>query len=173
MIAGMMLMMTLAVPAEPQTPANPTLASLRGSFDVVKGYVLKAAEQVPEEHYAFAPVPTVRSMGAIFAHIADGNFGICGLASGEKAPLSGIEKTRKTKAEVIDALTQSFKFCEAAFDGMTAARADEVVKFFLPGSHNRLGVLAFNNAHQFEHYGNIVTYMRIKGMVPPSSAGRM
>lgn len=173
MIGGMMLVVTLALPAAPQAPANPTVASLRGTFDLVKGWLLKAAEQVPEEHYAFAPVPTVRSMGAIFGHIADANFGICGTASGEKPAMSGIEKTKKTKAELRDALAQSFKFCEAAFDGMTGARADEVVKFFLPGTSTRLGVLAFNNAHDAEHYGNIVTYMRMKGLVPPSSAGGM
>lgn len=174
MIAGMMLMMTLALPAAPQTPANPTVASLRGTLDLVKGWLLKAAEQVPEEHYAFAPAPTVRSLGAIFGHIADANFNICSVASGEKPVMSGsIEKTKKTKAELRDALAQSLKFCEAAFDGMTAARADEVVKFFVPGTNTRLGVLAFNNAHNFEHYGNIVTYMRMKGLVPPSSAGGM
>ena len=172
---GMMLVMALAGPAAPpQAPASPTVASIRGTYDVVKGYLLKAAEQVPEEHYAFAPAPTVRTMGAIFGHIADANFNICSAASGEKTGQAGsIEKTKKTKAELRDALAQSFKFCDAAFDGMTAARADEVVKFFLPGSTTRLGVLAFNNAHDFEHYGNIVTYMRIKGLVPPSSAGGM
>ena len=173
MIGGMVLVMTLVMPAAPQTATNPTVANLRATLDVVKGWVLKAAEQVPEEHYAFAPAPTVRSMGAIFGHIADANFGICGTASGEKPAMSGIEKTKKTKAELRDALAQSFKFCEAAFDGMTGARTDEVVKFFLPGTSTRLGVLAFNNAHNFEHYGNLVTYMRLKGLVPPSSAGGM
>ena len=56
---------------------------------------------------------------------------------------------------------------------MTAARVDEVVKFFRPAPTTRLGALAFNNAHDFEHYGNIVMYMRMKGLVPPSSAGGM
>jgi len=175
MISSVLLVVTLAVPAAPaQAPANPTVASLRGAFDLVKGWVLKAAEQVPEEHYAFAPAPTVRSLGAVLGHIADANFSICGMASGEKSPATGsVEKTKKTKAELRDALAESFKFCDAAFAGMTGARADEVVKFFLPGTHTRLGVLGFNNAHNAEHYGNIVTYMRIKGLVPPSSAGSM
>jgi uncharacterized damage-inducible protein DinB len=175
MLGGMMVVMTLAGPAAaPQAPASPTVASIRGTYDMVKGWLLKAAEQVPEEHYAFAPAPTVRTMGAVFGHIADANFNICSAASGEKTGQAGsIEKTKKTKAELRDALAQSFKVCDAAFDGMTGARADEVVKFFLPGSTTRLGVLAFNNAHDAEHYGNIVTYMRIKGLVPPSSAGGM
>ena len=166
----------LAAPSFEQaasTSVSPTVASLRGMQDVVKGYITKAAAQVSEDLYAFKPTPDVRSMGELFAHIADANFGICGMASGQKPPMTGISKTKKTKAELTEALAASFTFCESAFDGMTDARAAEVVKFFLPGTHTRLGVLAFNAAHDFEHYGNIVTYMRLKGMVPPSSAGGM
>jgi uncharacterized damage-inducible protein DinB len=85
--------------------------------------------------------------------------------------MSGVEKSKTTKADLQAALAESFKFCDAAFDGLTAARANEAIKFFLP-NQTRLSVLAFNAAHDFEHYGNIVTYMRMKGMVPPSSAGR-
>jgi uncharacterized damage-inducible protein DinB len=139
-----------------------------------QGYLTKAAAQVPEDQYAFKPTPEVRSMGEVFAHVADANFGICGMVGGDKPPMSGIEKTKKTKAEITEALAASFAFCEKVFDSMTDARANEVVpKFFVPGTHTRLGVLAFNAAHDFEHYGNIVTYMRLKGMVPPSSARGM
>jgi uncharacterized damage-inducible protein DinB len=154
--------------------ANQTIGSVRGMTDMVKGYLTKAAAQVPEDQYAFKPTPEVRSMGEVFAHVADANFGICGMVGGDKPPMSGIEKTKKTKAEITEALAASFAFCEKVFDSMTDARANEVVpKFFVPGTHTRLGVLAFNAAHDFEHYGNIVTYMRLKGMVPPSSARGM
>ncbi len=171
------LVLAATAPLEQTAPAagtaNPTIGSVRGMTDLVKGWLTKAAAQVPEEHYAFKPAPEVRSMGEIFAHVADANFMICGMVSGQKPPMSGIAKTKKTKAELTEALTASFTFCDSAFDGMTDARANEVIKFFVPGTHTRLGVLAFNAAHDFEHYGNIVTYMRMKGMVPPSSAGGM
>jgi uncharacterized damage-inducible protein DinB len=167
--------LALAGQAPPaQAPATPTVATVRATFDRVKGWLLKAADQVPEEHYAFAPVPTVRSLGALFAHVADGNYGICSVATGEKPAVAGsVEKTKKTKAEIREALAESFKFCDAAFDSLTGARAEELVKGMGPGTNTRLGALAYNNAHDFEHYGNIVTYMRIKGLVPPSSAGGM
>lgn len=164
------LMLTAAAPME-QSAQNATIGSTRAMFDLVKGYLTKAAAQVPEEHYAFKPTPDVRSMGEVFAHVADSNFMICGMVSGQKPLMSDIAKTKKTKAELSEALVASFKFCDGAFDGMTDARANEVIKFFIPGTHTRLGVLAFNAAHDFEHYGNIVTYMRLKGMVPPSSSG--
>ncbi len=168
------ILLTTPVLDQTATPAgNPTTASIRGTLDLVKEYLTKAAAQVPEDQYAFKPTPDVRSMGELFAHVADANFGICGAAGGEKPPMTGIEKSKKTKAEITQALTESFAFCEKVFAGITDARANEVVKFFLPGTHTRLGVLAFNGAHAFEHYGNVVTYMRLKGMVPPSSAKGM
>ena len=173
---ALMVMTTAQAPAPAaQAPAGTagTVASVRGGLDIVKGYLIKAAEQVPEDMYAFKPVATVRSMGELFGHVADANFMICGMVSGQKPSMTGIEKSKTTKADLQAALAESFKFCEAAFDGLTDARAHEVVpKFFLPGTHTRLGVLTFNTAHDFEHYGNIVTYMRMKGLVPPSSAGR-
>jgi len=169
----LLTLMLLATPPPDQTPpaanASPTIGSVRGMLNLAKDWLTKAAAQVPEEHYAFKPTPDVRSMGEVFGHVADANFGICAMASGQKPPMSGIEKSKKTKAELTEALTASFDFCDKAFDSMTDARANEVIKFFLPGTHTRLGVLAFNAAHDFEHYGNIVTYMRMKGLVPPSS----
>jgi uncharacterized damage-inducible protein DinB len=196
MMTGMLLL-AAALAAAPQTPtaapqtpatapaaaaqaaapaqapaAGAQTASIRGTYDIVKGYLLKAADQVPEEHYAFKPTADVRSLGALFGHIADANFGICGTASGDKPAMTGIEKSKTSKAELKEALAASFAFCDKAFASMTDARAAETVKFFLPGAHTRLGILAFNSAHDFEHYGNVVTYMRLKGLVPPSSAGQ-
>ena len=159
--------------AAPQAGASSTVASIRGAHDAVKGYLLKAADQVSEDLYAFKPTPEVRSMGQLFGHVANANFMICGMVSGQKGTMGDIEKTKTTKADLRAALEASFKFCDDAFASITDANANETVKFFLPGTHTRLGVLAFNNAHQFEHYGNIVTYMRMKGMVPPSSAKGM
>jgi len=150
--------------------ADPAVVGIRSTHDLVKGNILKAAAQVPEDMYAFKPTPDVRSMGALFGHIADANFMICAAASGEKPSMSGIEKEKTAKKDLVAALEASFTFCESAFAGMTAARANETVKFFVPGTYTRLGILAFNSAHDFEHYGNIVTYMRLKGLVPPSSS---
>ena len=167
------LMLVTTAQAPQASSISATIGSARGVHDTVKGWLLKAADQVSEENYAFKPTKDVRSLGEVFGHIADANFMICSAASGQKAPMSGVEKSKKTKAELREALAESFKFCDAAFASITDANANETVKIFLPGTHTRLGVLAFNNAHEWEHYGNIVTYMRLKGMVPPSSAGGM
>ncbi len=166
------LLLALTTAFAPQTQSDPTIASTKVGLDVVKGYVLKAIDQVPEDMLAFKPTPDIRSMGQLFGHIADANFQICSAATGKKPEMQGIEKTKTTRADLKAALEASFKFCEAGFDGLTPATANETVKFFLPGNQTRLGVLTFNTAHDFEHYGNLVTYMRLKGLVPPSSAPR-
>lgn len=166
------LLLTATIALAPQAQADPTITSTKAGLAVVKGYILKAIDQVPEEMFSFKPTPDIRSMGQLFGHIADANYLICGIATGKKPEMEGIEKTKTTKADLKAALEASFKFCDAGFDGLTPATANESVKFFVPGAHTRLGVMTFNTAHDFEHYGNLVTYMRLKGLVPPSSAPR-
>ena len=165
-LTGCCAVLLAAAPALAQTPL--TDAS-KGQFAIVKGYVTKAAEQVSEADYAFKATPDVRSLGAIFAHIADGNFSICSTASGATSPMSdSVEKTKTSKADIQKALAESYAYCDAQFAAMTQAKSMEMTKFF-GGEQPRIAVMAFNTAHNFEHYGNVITYMRLKGMVPPSS----
>ena len=125
----------------PQAPPDPTIASTKTQLLAVKGYVLKAIDQVPDDLLAFKPTPDIRSMGQLFGHIADANFQICSMATDKKPEMANIEKTKTTKADLKTALEASFKFCEAGFDGLTTATANETVKFFLPGTTTRLGAL--------------------------------
>jgi uncharacterized damage-inducible protein DinB len=149
---------------------NPFTDAVKAQLAQIKNPVTRTAEKVPEDLYAFKPVPEVRSLGQLIAHIADGNFGICGAASGMKPTMSGVEKSTQGngKAALQKALAASFEFCEQAVAAMDDKKGAETVKTFL-GVQSRLGVLAFNNSHVNEHYGNLVTYMRLKGIVPPSS----
>jgi uncharacterized damage-inducible protein DinB len=141
----------------------------------VKGYLTKTAEQVSEENYAFKPTPDVRSLGNLIGHVADANFMFCSVATGAANPMKGvsIEKTKTSKADLQKALADSFAYCDAQFAATTDAKGGTEMVDLFGNKHPRLGVLALNNAHNFEHYGNLVTYMRLKGMVPPSSQGRM
>ena len=107
----------------------------------------------------------------MFAHIADGQYEFCGAAIQGKPVDKGVEKTAKGKTEIVKALNEAFAYCEAAYADLTDAKAAETVKFF-GMTATRLGIMDFNVAHNMEHYGNLVTYMRLKGIVPPSSAPR-
>lgn len=152
-------------------PANPLTAGIKSAFDMSKGNITKAAEQVPENLYSFKATPDVRSLGQLFGHVANANYMICGAVSGQKGPGVDIEKTMTAKADLVKALGESFAFCDKVFAGMTDAEGAKAVQFF-GNQQAKLSVLAFNNMHNYEHYGNIVTYMRLNKMVPPSSQGR-
>jgi len=135
---------------------------------MTKNYVLKAAEEMPEENYSFKPVSTVRSFGQLVGHVADAQYEFCAAVIGDGNKGPGAEKNKTSKADLIQALKDAFAYCDQAYDGMTDAHAADIVDFFgrkLP----KLAVLDYNVAHNDEHYGNMVTYMRIKGLVPPSS----
>jgi uncharacterized damage-inducible protein DinB len=159
-----------AAPAAAQG-GNPYTTAAQQQFNVVKGNILKAAEKMPDEHYAFKPSPDVRTFGQLVAHIADASQMMCALASGGTRPSESVEKTKTSRADLQKALADAFAACDTAFAGMNDQKGTEMVKFFF-GDQPRLSVLSFNTAHNFEHYGNMVTYMRIKGLVPPWSEGR-
>ena len=173
LVAAALAVAVVPASAFAQASANPFTDAVKAQLAQIKDPVTRTAEKVGEDLYAFKPTPEVRSLGQLIAHIADGNFGICGAASGQKPPMSGVEKSSqgKGKAELQKALAASFAFCESALAGLDDKKGAETVKTFL-GVQPRLGVLAFNNSHVNEHYGNLVTYMRLKGIVPPSSEPR-
>jgi len=152
--------------------ANPYTTATKAQHDLIKGNITKAAAKMAEADYSFAPTPEVRTLGRLLGHIANANYMICSVAAGEKSPASGnFEETAKSKADLVKALEGAFAYCDGVYAKMTDASGADKVKYFL-GEQPKLSVLAFNNAHNMEHYGNLVTYMRIKGVVPPSSEGR-
>ena len=142
-------------------PAKVQLAALTG-------FVIRSAEKVPEDLYAFRPTPEVRSMGQLYGHVADALFAMCATAAGSKPPRTGIEKTVSAKPELVAALKEGVSYCNTVLDGMTDQKGVETVPFYF-GPTPRLSVLYFTVTHTYEHYGNLVTYMRLKNIVPPSS----
>lgn len=150
---------------------NPISAGQKAQYTSVKNNILRSAEKMPEADYAFKPTPEVRNFGQLLAHVADANYMICSIASGKTNPAPGVEKTKTTKADIVQALKESFAYCDPVYDGMTDAQGVEIVKMF--GSQvAKLTALSANTGHDMEHYGNIVTYLRMKGIVPPSSERR-
>lgn len=171
--AVVMALALAAAPAHAQMGDKmPVKDGIRGTYDSVRGWLVKAAQQVSEDLYGFQPTPEVRTFGQIFGHVANSNFSICSNAAGGENPNKVNFEKAATKAEIAKGLEASFAYCDSVFDGMTEAKAHEMTKLF-GREQPRLSVLAFNTAHDYEHYGNIVTYMRLKGMVPPSSQGGM
>lgn len=166
--------LALFVPAllaqAPRADSNPLSTNNKFMYTIGKTNILRSAEKMPEENYAFKPTPEVRSFGAIVGHLADSQYGFCSAVSGEKHD-SDIEKSVTSKADLVQALKDAFAYCDKVYDSLTDTTATDKVKFF-GADRPKLAVLAFNNMHNYEHYGNIVTYMRLKQLVPPSSEPR-
>jgi uncharacterized damage-inducible protein DinB len=160
-----------AMSAQGPAAQNPIAAGQKMLHSMIKANIIRSAEKMPEENYAFKPTPEVRSFGQVVGHVADSQYLFCSAASGKPNPAPGIEKSRTTKADLVQAVKDAFAYCDAVYDGLTDAQASALVKFF-GGEQAKVTVLAFNTAHNNEHYGNIVTYLRMKGVVPPSSEPR-
>jgi uncharacterized damage-inducible protein DinB len=134
----------------------------------LKIILLRSADKMPEENYNFKPTDAVRSYGQILGHLADAQYEFCSIALGEKGPAPKIEQTKTSKADITAALKDAFAYCDKAYDGMTDASATQT-RTLMGSEAPKFGVLTVNNMHALEHYGNLVTYMRMKNIVPPTS----
>ena len=160
-----------AIASAQDTPANPLITVSKTMYAISKNDVLGSVDKIPDELWSFQPTKDVRTVAQLFAHIADAQYEFCGVVTEGKSVAKDIEKTQKTKAEIVPALKEAFAYCDAAYATMTDAGAPETVTFF-GMKITKLGAMDFNIAHNMEHYGNLVTYMRMKGIVPPSSTPR-
>jgi uncharacterized damage-inducible protein DinB len=166
------LLTLCAVPAAAQAPAGAGTAagSVRPIYSQGAAYVLAAAQQMPDADYGFKPTPEVRSFGQLIGHLANAQYMFCSAVMGEASPSQQNWEETTGKAALVGALRGAIAYCDRAYEQSDEASMQTVSLF--GQQMTRLGVLAMNAAHDFEHYGNIVTYLRLKGMVPPSSQPR-
>jgi uncharacterized damage-inducible protein DinB len=152
--------------------AAPSATSqLKKAWEHERDYIMDAAVEVPESTYAFRPTPDVRTFGELIAHLAGAQDAFCAEALGEKPPAEdAVEKVAKSKAALIEALRKSNDHCARAYAQSDADAAKPVNPS--EGDASRFSTLIGNTTHDSEHYGNIVTYMRMNHMVPPSSKPR-
>ena len=127
---------------------------VRNGFNEVNDWVMKAAEMVPADKYTYRPVDTVRTFGQLIAHITDSYNYFCAHGAGNKVQWSDpVEKGTTDKDTLLPKLKEAVGKCNAAY-----------------GSGNaQLRPLFTNVGHTSLHYGNIITYMRMMGLKPPSS----
>jgi uncharacterized damage-inducible protein DinB len=163
----------LALTSVNASAQNPVSDSLRSSWNSVKRNIRESAELMPEEHYTFKPTPDVRSFGEILAHVAGASFEFCASARNEAAPFAEDAFVGKmtTKAQIAKVTTDAIAYCDGAFAALTDVNAGEMVVQPFGGSKRttRVNSLVGQIGHDNEHYGNLVTYFRLKGLVPPSS----
>ena len=151
--------------------ANPISMSLTRNYERVKKFIVAAAEEMPPADYAFKPTPDVRSFGQLIGHLADAQYMFCGAAKKDAKPpvKASIEKTMSTKADLKKALAEAFAYCDAAYAASTDATLTSQQIELFGNKMPKFQALDINVAHDNEHYGNIVTYLRLKKLVPPST----
>jgi uncharacterized damage-inducible protein DinB len=154
---------------------SPSMAtSINNMHMTIRRDLLESAEAMPAADFAFKPTPQVRSFAELVGHVASANNYFCSMAKGEPPPSTvNFERTTTDKAELVKALSSSLSYCDAAYKETTDANANQSVKIAGPGGagqSTRAQVLMFNTTHNNEHYGNIIVYLRLKNIVPPSTA---
>jgi hypothetical protein len=150
-----------------QIPAS-HVAESKQFYTMIKNNVVAMADKMPEENYSFKASEDIRTFGQLIAHVADTQARICSVVTGSPKSVGAGSKT--SKADLVAALKESVDICDAAWEAMGEHASEEVNLGFIKGS--KLAALEFNTMHSDEEYGYMAVYMRIKGIVPPSSAGR-
>jgi uncharacterized damage-inducible protein DinB len=150
-------------------------ASLQRSYNGIKLNLTEAANKLSDADYSFRPSPAIRIYGAQFGHTAFFHYVWCSAAQGvpnpNKEDFEKDEKKMASKAEVTKILADSFAYCDPVFASLTDESA---VQFVRNGANEetRAAVLANLIRHDNEEYGVITVYIRMKGLVPPSTERR-
>jgi uncharacterized damage-inducible protein DinB len=148
---------------------NPFSDDARQTYAMIKRSLLSAVERMPAEEYSFRTVAPVRTFAEMIAHVADAQVRMCGVVKGESPASNATSKT--TKAELVPALKASFDYCDPVYETMTDAAGAAKVRW-VRWDMSKLGLLNWNISHDNEMYGIIAAFLRIRGLVPPSSEGR-
>lgn len=162
-------------PAGQQAPRPPVPieTALQNQHRSIRGFLARSAEMMSEADYSFKPTPAQRTFGELIGHVAQANFNSCAAMLSEPNPVQGrrLEQELKTKADLVKALNDSLALCDRAYGMVTAANVAELITTG-QNQASRGGRMSGNTAHNNESYGTMVVYMRLKGLVPPSSEPR-
>ncbi len=141
----------------------------REVYERIKNNLMGAAEAMPEANYSFKPAPAEITFGEWIAHVATSQTSYCSVLSGKME--RGDAASKKTKADLVAALKSSFDLCDTYYNGLKDGNALEMVDAG-PEKISRGWILSYNLTHDNECYGSMAVYLRIKGIVPPSTAAR-
>jgi DinB superfamily len=161
-----LMILALTLGAAALSAQNPVIGDQKMAYTNNKNNLIKAAEKMPEEAYGFKPTPEMQTFGERIAHIAN-QIGTCSSLTGERKPSQATGKT--AKADLVAALKASFDACDAAWETMNDKAATEMVAGRGGQQRAKISVLIGNTTHNTELYGYISVYMRLKGVVPPTS----
>jgi uncharacterized damage-inducible protein DinB len=145
---------------------NPLSSEVQTAYARIKVNILKSADKMPAEDYTYKPTSDIRTFARVVNHVTEAQAHICGAANGTEGPKVPAETA--DKAAIVDALKASFTECDKAYAGLTDANMTDMLQMG-PAKRSRLGALWGNASHDTEQYATLALYMRLKGIMPPSS----
>jgi hypothetical protein len=148
--------------------ANPITANLKGSWENIRDLLVKMADKMPEENYRFKPTPELQDFGQRMAHVVTFNMRACAQLKGEQKPVTF--SAAPTKAEVSAAMKDANAECDSLFSSLNDAELMKMMNAGRGGQRMKLAIIEGNLLeHAQEVYGYTAVYLRLKGIVPPSS----
>jgi uncharacterized damage-inducible protein DinB len=148
---------------------NPLASEVQGSYARLKPNILKAADKMPPDNYSFKPTPDIRTFARVVNHVTEAQLHICGATNNaDPSALPKVPPETADKAVIVEALKASFAECDKAYAALTDANMTEMLQAG-PAKRSRLGLLWGNVSHDNEQYATLSLYLRLKGLVPPSS----
>jgi uncharacterized damage-inducible protein DinB len=156
-----------SAPPKPVTLSAP--ADVQRGYNGLKGNILKAAEKMPAENYSFRPTPDIRTFARVVNHVTEAQVRICGALNGT-APdaLPKVPPETADKATIQAALQASFTECDKAYAALSDDNLLQTITLG-PITRTRIGFAWGNVSHDNEQYATLALYLRLKGIVPPSS----
>lgn len=166
-LVGLLVPAALFGQASPTPSTNPLSAEVQGRYAQQKGFILKAAQNMPAENYSYKPTPDIRTFARVVDHVIEAQNRSCGALNGTSDPKPAPPETAD-KATIVDALNASFAECDKAFAALNDTSITNMVQAG-PAKRSRIGIAWGTVAHDQEQYATLALYMRLKGLVPPSS----
>jgi uncharacterized damage-inducible protein DinB len=147
-------------PIAAPNPLTMTLSIFRSNM---QDKIMKSAEAMPESKYSYRPTKDVRSFAEILNHVGDISYILCSNVKGEASP--AMDATRVSKTDIMAYLKSSFAYCDGVNSGFNDARLNDPADFW-GHKTNKMFILTQVGNHDALHYGNLVTYLRLNGVVP-------
>lgn len=168
--------LALATQGVAQDQAHAMATAVGGPFTLIERSFVSLAEAMPAEKYAFKPTVGEFTQARTFAeqvkHVACANFAFFNEIEGKEPPAEcamGGPSPAKTKTELMAYLRESFAYAQRVLETMTPANALDPVTGPYGGPSTRLGITSLAVWHASDHYGQLVVYLRMNGIVPPAS----
>ena len=147
---------------------NPISANMKQSWTNVKGLLTRMADKMPEENYRFKPTPEMQDFGQRMAHVISFNMRGCAQVKGEQKAVT--LAATASKAEIVAAMKEANDECDSVFNSLTDAEGLQTINAGRGGQRTKLAILQGTVLeHSQEMYGYMAIYLRLKGIVPPSS----